>query len=92
MSVAQTKTGASGGVARSHIMLERLRFTLNQALYLLDSGVPLNVDISRSMLMTASDADAILAFVPRNGRTAMSIRRKVAEALRRAEIAAEVRS
>jgi hypothetical protein len=81
-------------IQRNHIMLERLRFTPGQVEYMAENLIPLAISreaMSPSMLMTAEDADAILFLTPKKGRTAMSIRRKVASALRAAEIAAEVR-
>lgn len=60
----------------------RIRFTLNQALTMVDCGLSdLGSDPSRSMLLTESDCETILRRVPRVGRTQKSICRKVAAAL-----------
>jgi hypothetical protein len=73
------------------LMLKRIRFTLNQCLYLADLDVPVwEWRNPRYALISAADADLILSRVPRSGRTAMSIRRKVASELRAAELSAEV--
>jgi hypothetical protein len=84
---------------RNQIMMERLRFTPRQVEHLRKVDMHrrrryarLSATPAPSMLMTAEDADTILDLVPREGRTAMAIRRKVAAALRAAEAAAEVRS
>lgn len=67
--------------------LKRIRFSLGQALCMLDLGLDkrLGVDLNRSMLLTEDDCRTILCHVPRVGRTAMSIRRKVASLLWSAE-------
>jgi hypothetical protein len=82
--------------ARNHIMLKRLRFTPGQVGCLWENDILKRMQTripfaGGSVLMTADDADTILFLTPKKGRTAMSIRRKVASALRAAEIAAEVR-
>jgi hypothetical protein len=62
----------------------KLRFTLNQVLTMVDAGLQnhLAADPNRTMRMTPGDCRAILARLHRIGRTNMSIRRKVASALR----------
>lgn len=58
----------------------RLKLTLGQALLLVDLGldIKLGCDVKRSMQLTLKDLDMMLATIPKMGRTAMSIRRKVA--------------
>ncbi len=57
-----------------------LTISTHQAMLMMDLGVDgkLSVDLSKSMLLTEADLDTILRFVPRRGRTGMSLRRKVA--------------
>ena len=80
-----------GGVSNTPTNLKRLRFSLNQCCYLMDYGFGIHFGLGRSVILTADEARVILDVVPRVGRTALSIRRKVASALRAAELAAEVR-
>lgn len=71
----------------------KLRFTLNQALTMVDAGLAdhLGPDPSRMMRLAPEDCQAILNRIHRVGRTNMSIRRKVASALSAWECATGLR-
>ena len=73
-------------MSRQSITLKRARFTFGQAYYLTDYGFGYLFVDGRQPKLTAEQADEILAVVPRTGRTAMSIRRQVAELLRAAKM------